>query len=403
MVFGLLGQPSGKTQAFIKFPALAGNGIRGGKPGWPVRIHKNKFAIKRRKRASIGITRLADGCLKKSLFIKRRNAPQRPPSFSFPSNKKPIQMPTHDHTIPLNKKAIRCCQWVAFLIFLLPAQNIYAGAWTLPKGKIWIKMTGLAQTTQEEYVAVGGAGREPNRSQIYKTGDRARYRENGHYQSRALFFDLFYGLTHRFDLGIQIPYFHQTFENMGFRPANTASGFSDIRFFSKFNILQNPFLLTIKLGAKAPTGKFENQDGIIPVGEGQWDFDFITQIGRSFWPLPIYATLDLGYRLRLKNDTISRDPGDEWFYHAEIGYQPREKLRIAFKAEGIRGNASHIFNIEIPRDVKRITYFAPTLVIAPYQNLNLETTLRISAGGRNFPAGHMWAVGISYTGGLFFP
>ena len=106
----------------------------------------------------------------------------------------------------------------------------------------------------------------------------------------------------------------------------------------------------------------------------------------------------MGYRLRLKNDTISRDPGNEWFYHAEVGYQPTEKLLLALKLEGIRGNPSRVFNIELPRDIKRITYFSPTLLVGPYQNLNIETSLRISAGGRNFPAGQMWVVGVSYTG-----
>jgi hypothetical protein len=271
----------------------------------------------------------------------------------------------------------------------------------LPKGQVWTKITGLTQSTQEEYVAVGGSGREPDIARLYEPGERGRYRENGHYQSKAFFLDFFYGVTNRFDVGLQVPFFRQTFKNVGFRPSNTASGFSDIRVFTKFNVVQKPFIGTLKLGAKVPTGKFENQDGIIPVGEGQWDFDFITQLGRSFWPLPIYTNLDIGYRLRLKNDAINRDPGNEWFFHAEIGYQPKVKIRLALKVEGIQGNPSRVFNIELPRDIKRITYLSPTLLVGPYQNVAFETTVRISAGGRNFPAGHMWVVGISYAGHLF--
>lgn len=292
---------------------------------------------------------------------------------------------------------------IVYLFLTLFAQSVFAGAWTLPKGHLWAKVTGMTQSTQEEYTAVGGAGREPDIARIYTPGERAPYRENGHYQSHAFFLDLFYGLTHRFDIGIQVPFFQQTFENVGFRPANTASGFSDIRIFTKFNVLQKPFIGTLKLGAKMPTGKFENQDGIIPVGEGQWDFDLITQFGRSFWPLPVYANLDLGYRLRLKNNTISRDPGEEWFLNAEVGYQPTNKLLLALKLESIHGKPSRVFNIELPKDVKRITYLSPTLSVGPYYNLHVETTLRISAGGRNFPAGHMWVGGLSYQGDILNP
>ena len=289
---------------------------------------------------------------------------------------------------------------VICLAVLLP-RTAFAGAWTLPKGQIWAKITAMTQSTTEEYVASGGAGREPDPNHLYEPGDRARYRENGHYNSRAFFIDLFYGATDRVDMGVQIPFFRQEFENVGFRPANVASGFSDIRGFVKINLVQKPFVGTLKAGFKAPTGNFQNQDGIIPVGEGQWDFDFIAQAGRSFWPIPLYANLDLGYRLRLKNDAITRDPGDEWFFNGEIGYTPTQKLLIALKVEGIRGKSSKVFNLRLANDIKQITYFSPTLLIGPYQNVSLETTLRLTAGGRNFPAGHMWMAGISYNGVLF--
>jgi len=293
--------------------------------------------------------------------------------------------------------------YILISLFTLNPQSISAGAWTLKKGHFWGKITGMAQATTEEYVAVGGAGREPDIARIYEPGERARYRENGHYDSRALFIDIFYGVTDRFDLGVQIPFFRQKFENVGFRPVSIASGFSDIRGFAKVNVIQKPLVATLKLGFKAPTGNFQNQDGIIPVGEGQWDFDIIAQAGRSFWPIPLYTNFDLGYRLRLKNDAISRDPGDEWFFNAEVGYNPTSKLLLALKIEGIRGKPSRVFNLELSRDVKRITYFAPTLLIGPYQNLSFESSLRISAGGRNFPAGRMWVAGISYAGNPFAP
>jgi hypothetical protein len=290
---------------------------------------------------------------------------------------------------------------IVIVLMSVAPQTALAGAWTLKQRHLWAKITLMSQATDEEYVAVGGSGREPNLAQFYEPGDRARYRENGHYDSRAIFLDLFYGLTDRVDLGIQIPYFRQEFENVGFRPANVASGFSDIRAFLKTNLIQQPFVGSFKLGFKAPTGKFESKDGIIPVGEGQWDFDFIAQLGRSFWPLPVYANLDLGYRLRLKNTSISRDPGNEWFFNAEIGYQPINKLLFALKVEGIRGQPARVFNLELPRDKKRITSITPTLLLDLHQNISFETALRISMAGHNFPAGRMWVAGLSYSGRPF--
>lgn len=291
---------------------------------------------------------------------------------------------------------MHCFYWLA--LFILLPHTVYAGAWTLKKGHLWGKITGMTQSTNEEYVAVGGAGREPDLNRLYEPGDRAHYRENGHYNSQVLFIDLFYGLNDRIDFGIQIPYYRREFENVGFRPANVASGFGDMRGFAKINIAQIPVVSTIKFGTKAPTGKFQNQDGIISAGEGQWDFELIAQIGRSFWPLPLYANIDLGYRVRLQNNTTNYDPGDEWFFNSEIGYNPIDKLLLVLKLEGIRGRPSRVLGLKLSSDVSRITYFAPTLLIGPFQNLSFETSVRITAGGRNFPAGHIWTAGISYSG-----
>jgi len=288
---------------------------------------------------------------------------------------------------------------LSFLITtgLCCSHSLYAGAWTLHKGQLWAKVTGMKQTTHEEYIAVSGAGREPDLSRVFQAGERAPYRENGHYQSHAIFLDIFYGITDQFNLGVQVPYYHQTFENRGFRPKTTASGFSDLRVFSKYNLIQNPFVGTLKLGVKIPTGKYQNHDGIIPVGEGQWDFDLVVQMGYTFWPHPIYTNIDLGYRLRLENKPIQRKPGNEWFYMVEIGYTPPSPIQFILKLHGIQGYPARVFQIELPSDVKRITYLSPTLIWRLHQNFQVETALQFSLRGRNYPAGHIGMLSLSYT------
>ncbi len=286
-------------------------------------------------------------------------------------------------------------------LFLLPG-DLLAGAWTLPRGHLWTKLTFMYQSTNEEYVSVGGAGRPPDPSITYQAGDRARYRFNGNYNSRAFFFDIFYGVTDRIDVGAQVPFFRQQFQDAsiltGFGEPRTATGFSDIRGFFKYRAFQKHLINTLTFGFKAPTGNFVNEDGLIPVGEGQWDLDFIVQLGRSFWPVRAYANLDVGYRLRLKNDKIDRDPGNEWFYTAEAGYTPIANLLLALKLEGIRGKPATVFGIQTSQDVKRVTYLSPTVSFGPVNHFSLEAALRISINGRSFPAGQMLVLGISYSG-----
>ena len=285
---------------------------------------------------------------------------------------------------------------LAASVSCLPA-TAGAGAWTFKRGTLWSKVTFLTQQTNEEYKSIP----EPE----FDRGDRGPYRLDGEYSSRAVFFDLFYGVTDRFNIGLQIPFFRQSFEDAelraGFGGARKSTGFSDLRVFLKHQLIDAPIVSSFKFGFKAPTGEFKNEQGLIPTGEGQWDFDFILQLGRSFWPFHAYVNADLGYRMRLKNDTIDRDPGDEFFWIGEFGYQPFEKIMTALKFEGIRSKESISLGIQNASDVKRITYINPSVSFGPYRGTHIETGLRISINGQNFPAGPLWTVGLTYQGTLF--
>ena len=283
--------------------------------------------------------------------------------------------------------------------------NVIAGAWTLPGNHVWCKVAFLGQTTHEEYVGAAGSGRGPDLGRVYSEGNRARYRFDGRYRSRALFFDLFYGTTDRVDVGIQVPFFRQEYQDAalltGFGEPRRATGFGDIRGFLKVKLLNRPAVGSFKVGFKAPTGEFVNEDGLIPVGEGQWDFDAVVQLGRSFWPVPTYVSSDVGYRLRRRNGEIDRDPGDEWFFMAEGGYAVRRFALIGIKIHGIRGKAATVFGARIQSDVKRITYVSPQINLGPFRGFSVETAVNVSVAGRNYPAGWMTVLGLSYTGKPF--
>ena len=210
--------------------------------------------------------------------------------------------------------------WLGWL--LCSPVGAFAGAWTLPQGQLWTKVTLFQQEADEWYLA----SPEYAGGQVQPAGARRPYRFNGRYQSKAVFLEAFYGVTDRLDLGVQAPYLIQEYGDDTFLESSADAGLGDLRVFAKVRALSAPAVLTLKLGAKAPTGDFTNADGVIPVGEGQWDFDFIGQLGRSFWPLPLYANLDLGYRVRMKNEDIDRDPGDEWFFNAEVGVNLGRRL-----------------------------------------------------------------------------
>lgn len=276
------------------------------------------------------------------------------------------------------------------LALLGAATDAGAGAWTLHSGQLWGKLTYFQQHTQHWYV---GKGR------LDAPGTRARYDFNGQYESRAIFFEGLYGVTDRLDLGVQIPYFDQSFAKPPPADPRTATGLSDIRVLAKFRVLARPLVLALKAGVKIPTGAFKNEDGLIPVGEGQWDFDFVGQVGRSLWPLPLYGNIDLGYRVRTRNEQIDRDPGDEWFLNAEVGYQIVRQFMLLGKGEILRSSPAIIRfgGFEIEAEIKRITYLTPALLYTVGPRTTVEAALRFSLNGRNFPAGRQLVLGLATT------
>ncbi|MBI2502908.1 MAG: hypothetical protein HYW07_06705 [Candidatus Latescibacteria bacterium] len=133
------------------------------------------------------------------------------------------------------------------------------------------------QQTGEWYIA----NPEFSGGQLYPAGTRRPYRFGGRYSSRALFAEGAYGITVRLEAGAQFPYFDQRLADATRPEPPAEAGFGDLRLWLRWKMLNAPAVLTLKAAVKAPTGRFRNEDGLIPVGEGQWDFDLVAQFGRS--------------------------------------------------------------------------------------------------------------------------
>ena len=66
-----------------------------------------------------------------------------------------------------------------------------------------------------------------------------------------------------------MPWFDQAFDDdTRIDPQVAEAGFGDLRLFARWQLINKPLLFTMKGGAKIPTAKFRNEDGLIPVGEG---------------------------------------------------------------------------------------------------------------------------------------
>ena len=141
---------------------------------------------------------------------------------------------------------------------------------------------------------------------------------------------------------------------------------------------------------------------VVPVGEGQWDYEAWVEAGLSLYPLPAYAVLWLGRRWRTLNQETTRHPGDEFLLLAEFGVT---SLVGSFGGkvvlDGNIAETGSIQGVAVSSDEREILYLAPGLTYQITPSTILETAIRIPLRGTNFPAGNQLVIGLFHTGTLW--
>ena len=251
----------------------------------------------------------------------------------------------------------------------------HAGAWTLPRGTNWLKAGFMFQDTTERY---------------FLDGERIPYFFDGRNQTRALFFEYVRGITDRLDIKAQLPVFDVSFDDLSDERRST--GLGDLRLEARYNLVQDPLVVTAGGTIKFPTGEFINDAEIVPVGEGQYDFDVFTEIGRSLWPTNGYITGKLGYRFRTENQETGIQFGNEILWRAEFGYRFSRRVSSKLLLRGIHGSEATSFGLPIESLRREIVFIEPGVYLNLTPSQGIEVTVPISLRGRNWPAGPVFTV-----------
>ena len=282
---------------------------------------------------------------------------------------------------------------------LLTAQ-LHAGAWTLSKGHFWVKTAVFYQSTDSRFctgqdaqsLAFQGVG-------CTSAGHSAPFDPfiGGDSDFKAVFAELAYGVTGWLDVGVQAPFYSLRFTNLADPNRNRSNSIGDIRFYGKVRLLQKPFVASIRVGAKSPTGDFTIDAEAVNVSEGQWDYEVFGEIGKSLWPFPGYVNLTVGYRFRDDNTDFDVSIGDEFNLSAEAGVNLTRKLSLKGSLDWLRGQRPKIRASSVTLDTRReLLTLGPTISYAIVSNLSLESGARFSVSGQDFPDGTQYFGGISY-------
>jgi hypothetical protein len=246
-----------------------------------------------------------------------------------------------------------------------------AGQWVEPPGQGWASFAAYHQDTRESYD---------------RTGQRGDFPGDGHAIATQTFLTAAWGLTTGVDAWAQVAFNRLEFNDLTVR--RTSAGPGDVRFYVRFNpLLLRGLTVPVALrgGVKLPVGDFDVGSSVIPLGDGQRDWELMLEAGHSFYPAPFYTMAWLGYRWREPRDGGRVDYGNERFFYA-AGGGTAGVVDFKIGVEGWYGDTP-IFDAVLAEGAEReMIRFNPSVLIGAGPG-QLEIGGRFPLGGHNLPAG----------------
>jgi len=244
-------------------------------------------------------------------------------------------------------------------------------------GKGWVDLTVYHIDTRQTF---GSSGR------------RRSFFSDGHAVSTSVFLTIAAGLAPGLDGWVQVPYQRLRFDDAG--GDRLRSGVGDTRLYLRvapLHFFGSDFPLAIRGGVKIPVGDFNVDSQVIPLGDGQTDWELMGELGHSFYPVPAYVSGWVGYRWREENDLTLQDFGDERFFLVQGGWT-YEGVGLQLTVEGWDGNPPIIEGLRLPNAKRQMLQVTPSASFAAGPG-QIRVGARSALAGRNLPAGTSLVVG----------
>lgn len=247
------------------------------------------------------------------------------------------------------------------------------GQWVSEPGEGWVEAAFFYHDTTREFDPLG------NERNIFAEG-RAL--------TRTLFLTGTAGVWKGVDVWVQVPVHRLRFDDAGGERLSTGlgdpAGFVRIGTGIWDGLPQWP--VALRGGVKLDGGSFDVDSEIIPLGEGQVDWELLLELGRSFYPLPIWTAGWIGHRWRRENAEQARKPGDELFWLWSMGGDLPASAGWKVTLEGLSGGAWEIEGLTITTARRRLHQFfvEGTYDVGPG---TVSAGIRTPFSGRNLPTG----------------
>ncbi len=269
------------------------------------------------------------------------------------------------------------CGWLA--------SEAHAGAWTQKRGHGFYKLEGRFIYAQRFFEPDGKITDIPTLSDY----------------TSSLYGE--YGVSHRLTLIAYVPFYKRIALNRqigapsGFVyfAGDSVSGFADSDVGLRFGLKQNrATVLSARVMFGLPLGKDEQQNGLL-TGDGEFNQLFALELGRSFYPVPLYFSSEVGFNNRTQGFS------DEFRYAAELGYTFWGNATLAMKfvgvaslkngADNVRGGMGGLY-------ANNVSYLAlgPSLFFQLNKNFGVTAGIDGATYGQNVLAAPSYSLGIYF-------
>lgn len=273
---------------------------------------------------------------------------------------------------------------IAAILTLFPASTPPAGAqWVNAPGEGWVEVSVSHHDTDEEYRS---------------TGEVEPFFADGRMIATSAYVNGTLGLVRGLDAWLQAPVHHFRFDDAA--GERTKTGFGDVRGWLRVGPqvlgVTDPLPVAVALrgGVKLPGSDFPIDAEVIPLTEGQRDWELILEVGRSLHPLPLYVKGWAGRRWRERNAAILWDPGDETFAFLAAG-GTAGRLSWELAAEGMWGDSPVKEGIRLESEQRKMIQLLPKVGIETGLGAaSFQVGAQLPLDGSNLPAGPSLSVGL---------
>lgn len=263
-----------------------------------------------------------------------------------------------------------------------------AGAWAEEDKGLYLKLSG----------AYGVAN-----WQFKDDGERFRLlspNERGRFESRALRFYGAFGIAPDLTFVASTSFVSARVESDFV--TITTTGLSDVSFGLKYQFLDEPFVGSVRGRIYTPTGYTPDPRGLKtpPLGLGVPMYQVDAMAGKSFHPIPLYASASFGIRFRGSRTTSSGtrlDYPPELPYSLEVGVDATDWLLVRGMLRGLQGlgdpSALSIFTLT-PRTQSYVKV-GPGVIVTIWDDIQVALDYRYTVAGVNALQSHEFSLGVA--------